>query len=147
MKLFKLLSGARWSAAVIAVLLAGVFSATASATVSSLTLNDTARLSPGMLHATLTGTITCDPGDLSPFSALSGQITQSKGTSGNGSGAPVCDGTSQPFSIDVSSSGIFGASGPFKAGKASAQVSTSSCDSFTWVCSTRYTDAVIRLVK
>lgn len=147
MHLFNAPGGARCFAAAIAVFLIGMFSATASATVSSLTLNDTAQLSPGMLHATLTGTIACDPGDIYPYSSLNGQIAQPKGASGYGSASPVCDGSSQPFSIDVSSSGLFGASGPFKPGKASAQVSTTICDPFTWICSTRYTDAVIRLKK
>ncbi len=148
MKVFHAFTRVGWHPAVLALVLAGAFSATASATVRDLTLNDTAQLSPGMLHATLTGSVTCDPGDFSPYyGAVSGQLTQSKGASGFGSASPTCDGTPQPLSIDVSSNGFFGGSGAFKPGKAHAQLSTSTCDPYTWICSQHYTDAVIRLMK
>jgi hypothetical protein len=49
--------------------------------------------------------------------------------------------------MDVASGSPFGASGPFKAGKASAQVSTTVCDPMTFMCSSNYVDAVIRLKK
>ena len=137
-----------WRSAILAVALAGAFSTTASAAVTDLTIDDSAQLSPGMLHATLTGSLRCDPGDFSPFfNSLSGQISQSKGGGGFGSTAPTCDGTVQPFSMDIASSGPFGGSAPFKAGKASAQVSSSTCDPVTFICSTQYVDAVIRLKK
>jgi hypothetical protein len=133
-----------WRPLVLALALTGAGATTASAAVSDLTLDPTAQLSPGHLHATLTGSITCDFGD-NPF--ISGQIAQPKGASGFGSTQAVCDGTTQPFAIDVSS-GIFGPAGVFKAGKASAQVSTSSCDpTMPWMCTTQYVDAVIRLTK
>ena len=149
MKMLHALMRATWRPAVIALALVGAFSATASAAVSDLTINDTAKLSPGMLHATLTGTIRCDPGDLSPFySSLSGQITQAKGASGYGGVMPTCDGTVQPFSIDVSSGGILGGGGgPFKSGKANAQVSTTTCDPLYFICTSTYVDAVIHLTK
>ena len=128
--------------------LAGACSTTASAAVTDLAIDDTAQLSPGMLHATLTGSLRCDPGDFSPFfNSLSGQISQGKGGAGFGSTVPTCDGSVQPFSMDIASGSIFGGSGPFKAGKASAQVSVSTCDPITFLCSSQYVDAVIRLKK
>jgi hypothetical protein len=145
MNVFHALSRPRWRPAVLGLVVATTFSGTAAAAVNDLTLNDTAKLSPGMLHATLTGSVTCDPGDYSPY--ISGQITQSHGASGYGSTTATCDGTPQPFSIDVTSGGIFGGAGAFKPGKANAQVSISTCDPITWVCSSKYSDAVIRLTK
>ena len=136
-----------WRSAILAVALAGALSTTASAAVTDLDRRQ-AQLSPGMLHATLTGSLRCDPGDFSPyFTSLSGQISQSKGGGGFGSTVPTCDGTVQPFSMDIASSSPFGGAAPFKAGKASAQVSTSTCDPMTFICSSNYVDAVIRLKK
>ena len=139
------ISGVGWRAALLALVLAGSFSATASATVRDMVIDDTAQLSPGMLHATLTGSVTCDPGDFSSFGGLSGQIVQSKGGSGYGYVQPTCDGAPHPFSIDVSSTG-FG-SGAFKPGKANAQITATTCDPYTWMCTTTYKDAIIRLMK
>ena len=137
-----------WRAAVAAIAmtgaLAGVMVGSASAAVNELTVDSTAALSPGHMHATLTGSVTCDPG---MNALLNGQIVQPKGGSGFGGISVVCTGTPQPYSIDVSSGGIFGPAAVFKAGKASAQVSTQQCDPFTWVCSSTYTDAIIRLTK
>jgi hypothetical protein len=143
MKVLHAVKAVRWRAAALGLVAAAGMAGTASAAVTTLTMNDTAPLSPGMMHATLSGTIACDPGS-SPF--ISGQIVQSKGASGFGSTAVTCDGTTQAFSIDVTS-GIFGPTGVFKAGKASAQVSTSTCDPFTWVCTSKYVDGQIRLTK
>jgi hypothetical protein len=137
-------------AAVLALVMTGALGATASAAVSQLTLDPTAQLSPGQLHAYLTGTITCDPGD---SVSLSGQVVQPKGASGFGSTTPVCDGTPQAYKIDVGGGGFPfpGGSGIFKPGKASAQVTASICElppfPFPGPCSTTYTDAIIRLTK
>jgi len=132
-----------WRPALLALALTGAFATTASAAVTQLSIDPTAQLSPGLLHATLTGSITCDNGD---YPYISGQVVQ-KSTSGFGSTNAVCDGSAQPFSIDVSS-GIFGGGGAFKPGMANAQVSTSICDPwFAWPCTTTYADDVIRLVK
>ena len=65
---------------------------------------------------------------------------------------PVCDGTPQPYTIDVGGGSYpfpGGASGVFKPGKASAQVTASVCtwDQFPNPCSTMSTDAIIRLSK
>lgn len=137
-----------WRSAILAVALVGALSTSAAAAVTDMTIDDTAQLSPGMLHATLTGSLRCDPGDFFPFfSSLSGQISQSKGGSGLGSTMPTCDGTLQPFSMDIAVGSPFGGSGPFKTGKASAQVSTTVCDPMTFICSSNYVDAVIRLKK
>jgi len=135
--------------AVLAVVLAGAFCASAQAAVTNLTMDPTAQLSPGGLHALLTGTITCAPGDAP---SLSGQVIGGKNeTSGFGSGVATCDGTSQPYTVDVGSSGGFPfpgvTSGPFKAGKATAQVTAQICDFMTFICSTTYVDGQIKLVK
>lgn len=132
-----------WRAAILGIVLTGTLACSAYAAVSDLTIDPTAELSPGHLHATLTGTITCDPGDVL---SITGQIVQPKGASGFGSTNAVCDGTPQAFAIDVSGGPFpFPIGGAFKKGKASAQVSTVSCDPVTWTCTTRYTDAMIRL--
>jgi len=137
-------------AAIIAVVMTAAFAATASAATSQLTLDSSAQLSPGHLHAYLTGTITCDPGDTV---SLSGQVVQSKGASGTGYTAPVCDGTQQTYTIDVGGNAFpfpGTTSGIFKPGKASAQVTASVCAPFPFPfpsCSTMSTDAIIRLTK
>jgi hypothetical protein len=144
MKMLNGIKASLWRPAILALVVTGALGGTAFAAVGSLTLDSTAALSPGQMHATLTGTVTCDPGD-TPF--LSGQIIQSKNASGFGSTTAVCDGTPQPYAIDVATGGFFTPAGVFKPGKASAQVSTSICDPLTWVCTTKYTDASIRLMK
>ena len=145
------LTGARRRTAVLAVIMTGALAGTAAAATGDLTLNDTAPLSPGHLHATLGGTITCAPGS-STF--LSGQISQAKGGNGYGSAQVSCTGSPQAYSIDVASaSGPFPfGGGPFKAGKASAQVSYQICtippDPWTFpTCTSEYVDGVIRLTK
>jgi len=143
------LTGTRRRTAALAVILTGAIVATAAAAPGDLTLNATAPLSPGRLHATLSGTITCAPGS-STF--LSGQIVQAKGGSGFGSTQASCTGSPQPYSIDVSASGSpFGGGKPFKAGKASAQVSYSICTTPPFpefpTCTFEYVDAIIRLTK
>ena len=106
-----------WRSAILAIALAGALTTTASAAVTDLAIDDEAQLSPGMLHATLTGSMRCDPGDFFPyFNSLTGQISQLKGGAGFGS-------------------------------MARALVSTSTCDPFTFLCTSQYVDAVIRLKK
>jgi hypothetical protein len=144
MKVLNAVKRSFWRSAIPALVLTAVLGGTAFAAVSDLTLDSTAALSPGHMHATLTGTVKCDPGD---NAFINGQIVQSRNASGFGSAAAVCDGTPQPYAIDVSTSGLFTPAGVFKPGKASAQVSTSICDPWTWVCTTKYTDASIRLTK
>jgi hypothetical protein len=143
------LRSARWRPAVLAVVLVGALGGSAQAAVTNLTLDPTAQLSPGALHATLTGTSACDPGD-NP--SVSGQIVATKTTPGGfGTTTVVCDGTSHPYAIDVSTGAPFpfptAPSGPFKAGKATAQVTTSICDFWTFTCTTKYVDGQIKLVK
>jgi hypothetical protein len=132
-----------WRAAVLALVLTGALAASAAAAVSELTIDPTAQLSPGRLQATLTGTVTCDPGTTA---FLDGQIVQPKRASGFGFTQVTCDGTAQAYAIDVRR-GSFGSPGVFKAGKASAQVSTFQCDPVTWMCTSQSTDAIIRLTK
>jgi hypothetical protein len=134
--------------ALLAVVLTAALGATAQASVTGLTLDPTAQLSPGKLHAILTGKITCAPGD---STSLSGQVIQ-QAISGYGTATAVCDGTSHPYAVDVSTNGGFPfpfptSTGPFKAGKAIAQVTTSICDPLTFTCATKYVDGKIRLIK
>lgn len=140
-------------AAVLAVVMTGALGGVASASVSQLTLDPTAQLSPGRLHAYLKGTITCAPAD---NVSLSGQVVQPDSATGYGYTNYVCDGTAQTYMVDVSAGGGFpgGSTGVFKPGKASAQVTSSICNLPTFPlpepypfpgCTTTYTDAIIRL--
>ena len=129
--------------AILALVLTGALAGSASAAISELTIDSTAKLSSGQLHATLTGTVTCDSGTTA---FLIGQIVQSKKASGTGSTTVACDGTPQAYAIDVSSGGFFGPAAVFKPGRASAQVSTFMCVG-PGACTTQYTDALIRLTK
>lgn len=135
--------------ALLALVATASFGATAQASVTNMTLDPTAQLSAGALHAILTGTIACAPGD-SP--SLSGQVIQGKNsTTGFGTATAVCDGTSHPYAVDVSTGGgfpfPFPTTFPFKAGKATAQVTASICDMWIMTCATQYVDAQIRLLK
>lgn len=138
-------------AAILAVVMTGALGGVASAAVSQLRLDPSAQLSPGRLHVYLTGTIICNPGD---NVSLSGHVVQPDGASGYGYTAPVCAGTGQPFTIDVSAGGGFpgSSSAIFEPGEASAEATSSICnlppfpDPFPFPgCSTMYTDAIIRL--
>ena len=139
-------------AAIVAVAMTAALGGAAWAAVSELTLDPSAQLSPGRLHAYLTGTITCDPGDTV---SLSGQVVQPKSATGFGSTTINCDGTPQAYTIDASTGGGFPgfSSGVFKPGKASAQVTASVCTPspgpFPFpICTTAAsTDAIIRLQK
>jgi hypothetical protein len=142
-------------AAILAVVMTGALGGVASAAVSQLRLDPSAQLSPGRLHAYLTGTITCDPAD---NISLSGQVVEPDSANGYGYTTHVCNGTPQTYTIDVASGGSFpgGSTGIFKPGKASAQVMSLICnlppspspspDPFPFpTCSMTYTDAIIRL--
>jgi hypothetical protein len=144
MRVLNAVTARPWRAGILVLGLTAALAGSASAAVSELTIDSTAKLSPGQLHATLTGTVTCDPGSTA---LLSGQIVQPKNASGFGSTTVACEGTSQPYAIDVSTGGFFGPAAVFKPGKARAQVSTSECDPVTWTCTTQYTDATIRLTN
>ena len=124
----------------LALCLMGTLAGSASAAVSSITIDNSAQLSPGHLHVTLTGTVTCDPGTTA---SLSGKII-SKSASGLGYSQVACDGTPQAYAIDVSTPSF--PTPVFRAGKASAKVSTMNCDSM-WQCTTVYPDATIHLAK
>jgi hypothetical protein len=128
------------SAAILALVLTGAVAGSAAAAISELTLDPTAQLSPGRLHATLTGTVKCDAGT---NTFLNGRIVQPRNTSGFGSVSIVCDGTTQKYAIDVSTSGP----GVFKPGKANADVSSFQCDPPDFVCKTIFTDARITLLR
>lgn len=149
MKLTTTLRAVGARSALLALLLTAAMGATAQAAVTELTLDPTAQLSPGALHAVLTGTMTCAVGD---NTSLSGQVIQGKNTStGYGSAIGTCDGASHPYTIDVSTGGgfpfPFPSNSPFKAGKAIAQVTASICDPWVMACTTKYVDGEIRLIK
>jgi hypothetical protein len=138
MKVLNTVKDARWRTAILATVLTGALAGSAFAAVSSMTLDPTAALSPGRLHVTLTGTVTCDPGT---NAFLNGRVVQRKGQrniEGYGSTMIACNGTSQAYAIDVSG-------GPFKADKANADVSTFECTELS--CTSKYVDAVIRLTR
>ncbi len=147
MKMLHSIKGRRGRAAILGLIVAGAVAGSASAAVSTITIDSDAQLSPGRMHATLTGTVTCDAGSTA---SLTGRIVQTKSATGSGQTSVTCSGEAQPYAIDVSTAGGFPfplpSSGVFKPGKANAQVSSFSCDpSFT--CTTTYTDAIIRLTK
>lgn len=128
------------SAAILALVLTGAVAGSAAAAVSELTLDPTAQLSPGLLHATLTGTVTCDAGT---NAFLSARIVQPRNTSGFGGVSVACVGTPQKYAIDVSASGP----GVFRPGKANAEVSNVQCDPPDFVCTTKFVDAKITLLR
>jgi hypothetical protein len=121
---------------VLAIVLAGVLAAGAAAAVL-LTIDRNAQLSPGRLHATLTGTVTCDAGSTAELLA---QIVQSNTATGFGRIVVPCEGTSQSYTIDVGA-----VADPYKSGQASAQVSMFACSEGT--CTSTSTDAIIHLKK
>ena len=136
MKAFKRFKCSPLRIGVLAMVLAGILAASATAAVT-LTIDRNAQLSPGRLHATLRGTVTCDAGSTAELNA---QIVQSSDATGFGRTVFPCDGTSQPYTIDVGA-----VSGPYKSGQASAQVSMFACSEIT--CTPATTDAIIHLKK
>ena len=135
MKVLNAVKGSRWRTALLATVLTGALAGSAFAAVSAMTLDSNAALSPGRLHATLTGTVTCTPGT---NVYLSGRVVQ-RDVSGYGSTGIACDGSSQRYAIDVSG-------GVFRAGRARADVSTFECTG-EFPCTSKYVDAVIRLTR
>jgi hypothetical protein len=135
MKVLNAIKVRPWRTAILALALTGVVAGSASAAVSALTLNRTAQLSPGRLHARVTGTVTCDSGTAA---FLDGRIIQSGNTSGFGSTRIVCAGTPQNYAIDVSAS-----ASPFRPGGASADVTSTECTDEQ--CTSTFTDALITL--
>lgn len=133
-----------WRPLVLALSCTCALAGTASAAVTDLSIDPTATLSPGHLHATVTGSITCDRGDNPSLQAKVVQPRTAIGFGFTGVGA-LCDGTPQPLSVDVST-GLAGP-GAFKPGKASAELSTTICDFLTFTCSTMYADDTIRLTN
>jgi hypothetical protein len=138
MRVFNVAKASPWRTAVLATVLTGAMAGSAFAAVSDLTMDSTAALSPGRLHATLTGTVTCDAGT-TVF--LGAQIVQSGVASGYGGSSLACDGKAQEYTADVSTGG----SGVFKTGWANAEVSTIDCTEMA--CTTTYVDAIIRLTR
>jgi hypothetical protein len=146
-------------AGILAVIVTGMLGATAWGSATT-TIGPTAQLSPGHLHAYMTGTVTCEVGKTV---SLSGQVVQSKGVSGFGYANLDCNGTSQAYTIDASGAGGFPGGLPgtgvvFKPGKASAGLTATVCDPFVFpdptfpfptlpFCESTSSDAMIRLVK
>jgi hypothetical protein len=102
MRVFNVAKASPWRTAVMATVLTGAMAGSAFAAVSDLTMDSTAALSPGRLHATLTGTVTCDAGT-TVF--LGAQIVQSGVASGYGGSSLACDGKAQEYTADVSTGG------------------------------------------
>jgi hypothetical protein len=76
--------------------------------------------------ATITGTVTCDAS--AEFAFIDVQLTQTVGrfiVSGFGESEIVCDGTTQPWSVEV-----FGSSGLFKGGRALSVTTAVACGLF-----------------
>jgi hypothetical protein len=138
MKVLKAAKGWPWRTTILAMILSGALAGGASAAVGDLTMDRTAALSPGRLHATLTGSITCSSGSTV---YLNGQIVQAGNGSAYGSTMATCDGKSQEYTVDVSDGVVL------KPGKASAQMAALECDPATWNCTRTYVDAIIRLLK
>jgi hypothetical protein len=124
----------RWRVASLALVLTGTLAASASAAVK-ITIDPTAKLSPGRLHVTLTGSVSCD---LAGPAQLSGQVIQQGGAAGFGFISAPCDGTPHLYTMDVSTNFAIFAPGP-----ASAQVSQTTCGPVG--CENTYTDAIIQL--
>lgn len=139
----KVLNGVKaspWRAGLLGIVLTGALAGSAFAAVSEITLDRTAQLSPGRLHATLTGTVTCDAGTTA---FLNGRIVQPKQTSGFGSTSVQCVGTPQKYAIDVSTFDSV-----FRPGKANAEVSSTECAPPEFIeCTTTFTDAKITLTR
>jgi Family of unknown function (DUF6299) len=86
----------------IAALGCGLSAGSASATVSSLTVNPKAQLSADRNVAAVSGTITCDPGH-SGF--VNVNLTQTEGRVviiENGAASVACTGAAQPWTVSVS---------------------------------------------
>jgi hypothetical protein len=130
----------RWRAGLLGIVLTGALAGSAFAAVSEITLDPTANLSPGRLHATLTGTVTCDAGTTA---FLNGRIVQPRNASGGGGTSVQCAGTPQKYAIDVSTF-----DGVFKPGKANAEVSSFQCEQEPpFNCTQTFTDAQITLTR
>lgn len=135
MKMLNAVKARPWRVAILAVVLTGAVAGSAFADVSRLTLDPTAQLSPGRLHATLTGAITCDAGTVA---FLSGRVLQPRTISGSGFTSIACTGTSQRYTIDVSAF-----EGVFRPGRAVADVVATQCSDIQ--CTSTFTDAHITL--
>jgi hypothetical protein len=111
------------------------------ATVDAISVNGTAKFHKDG-SATVTGTVTCS-GDV-VYSEIDLSMTQSVGRVRiNGFGFTngfACDGTAQPWSVDVN-----GDNGLFKGGKAKVSVDAFVCDLIT--CSDTFTSANVNLKK
>lgn len=127
----------------------------AVAATSQLTIDRNATLSPGGTLATVTGTITCTPGENFKIAV---RVSQQQGTALNSasgttpiSSVNICTGTSQTWQVQASTNGGF-ASGTLHPGQASAQArsctgvsSLPSCGFFFFFNPDMTVDAIIQL--
>ena len=127
----------------------------AVAATSQLTIDHNATLSPGGTLVTVTGTITCTPGD---NFAIGVRVSQQQGTALNSASGTTsfgslnpCTGTSQTWQVQASTSGNF-TSGTLHPGQADAQArsctgpsSFPTCGFFFFFNPDQIVDAVIQL--
>jgi hypothetical protein len=135
MKVLNPLKAWPWCAAILAVALTGAVAGSASAAVSRLTFDPTAQLSPGRLHATLTGTLTCDAGTTT---FLAGRILQPRTVNGSGSDTITCSGTAQRYRFDVPAFDSV-----YSPGLAVVDVTATQCDDVQ--CTSTFADGQITL--
>ena len=88
-----------------------------------VTVNPTASFDSRTGSATLTGTITCDEGAIAFVEASMRQSVGRFIISGFGFAETECDGTAQPWSLEIT-----GETGLFKGGRAEVSVFASACD-------------------
>jgi chitodextrinase len=108
-----------------AVLAMFIGSSPAGATINQFSVDRNATLAPGGTAVTLTGTITCAPGDT--FFVV-GQVFQQKNSAqgqNTNTTSPSCSGSSQTWQLTAQVQ--VGQSGPFHPGKASASTTASTC--------------------
>jgi hypothetical protein len=107
-----------------------------------ITINGVGQFNKVTGSATISGTLTCT-GD-AVYSEIQVRLSQNVGRftiSGFGGilvEPPVCDGTAQPWSVEV-----FGSTGKFKGGRAVAVTSAFVCDTFT--CSSGEEQSIVKL--
>jgi hypothetical protein len=94
-----------------------------------VTVNPVGQFNTSTGSATITGTVVCSGEAL--YTAINVQLTQTVGRftilgSGGEFGAFVCDGTTQPWSVEV-----FGFSGLFKGGRANSVTDAVACGEFS----------------
>jgi hypothetical protein len=108
-----------------------------------LTVNASGSFNPVTGSATIRGTVTCTGGDEFGKNGIDVQLTQTVGRfkfTGQGGAEFACDGTTQPWAIEV-----FGANGKFAGGKAAVVAHALACNDSG--CSEDLVERVVTLKK